>query len=209
VIANILEAVSHWIISVIEALHYFGVVLLIAIESACIPLPSEIILPFSGYLVSQGKFNLHIVAFLGAFGCVLGSLLAYYVGKYGGERLIRRYGKYILISPHDLEIATKWFQKYGQYAALFGRMLPIVRTFISLPAGIAKVEIKKFLAFTFLGSLPWCYFLVYIGQKLGENWASIRVYFHRFDYLIGALIVIGIVGYIYMHIRNNSNHKQK
>lgn len=208
-IANILELISHWIISVIETLHYFGVVLLMAIESACIPLPSEIILPFSGYLVAQGKFNLHIVAFLGAFGCVLGSAVAYYVGKFGGEKLIRKYGKYVLISPHDLEIATRWFQKYGQYAALFGRMLPIVRTFISLPAGIAKVEVKKFLTFTFIGSLPWCYVLVYAGQKLGENWASLRKYFHEFDYVIGAMILVGIIAYIYLHIRNNRKHKQK
>lgn len=206
-IANLLEAISHWIISVIGALHYFGVVLLMAIESACIPLPSEIIMPFSGYLVSQGKFNLHFVAFAGAFGCVLGSIVAYYVGKYGGEKLIRKYGKFILISPHDLDIATRWFQRYGQYAALIGRMLPIIRTFISLPAGIAKVEIKKFLAFTFIGSLPWCYVLAYIGQKLGENWASIRVYFHKFDYLIGILILIGAGAYIYLHIKNNHKHK--
>lgn len=207
-IANILEIISRWIISVIDTLGYFGVALLMAIESACIPLPSEIIMPFSGYLVSVGRFNIYLVTLMGAVGSVFGSLLAYYVGKSRGRKFIEKYGRYILISRHDLDLADRFFLKYGAAATFFGRMMPVVRTFISLPAGIARLEIKKFILFTFLGSLPWSYALALVGVKLGENWPKIRIYFHRFDYAIFIILILSLVWYVCRHLKNQKKHEE-
>jgi len=203
---HILEIIGSWIINVISHLGYFGVVLLMAIESANIPLPSEIIMPFSGYLVSTGQFNLWWVGFFGAVGCVFGGALSYWIGMIGGRPLIEKYGKYILISHHDLDMADRWFKKYGEITAFVGRLLPIVRTFISFPAGIAKMNFKKFLLYSFLGSLPFCIFLAWVGQKMGENWNSLKKYFHEFDLAIGLAIIAGIIWYVYRHIKNLRKH---
>ncbi|MCX6811206.1 MAG: DedA family protein, partial [Candidatus Berkelbacteria bacterium] len=137
-IHSILAAISGFIIATISTLGYGGIVLLMAIESACIPLPSEVIMPFSGFLVFDGRFNLWLIALAGAVGCVVGSVIAYWVGMYGGRPLIERYGKYILISHHDLDLADRWFNKHGDVAIFFSRLLPVVRTYISFPAGIAR-----------------------------------------------------------------------
>jgi membrane protein DedA with SNARE-associated domain len=199
---QIISILASFIIGGISALGYFGVALMMAIESACIPLPSEIIMPFAGYLVSKGQFTLFGAALAGAIGCVVGSVLAYWVGIYGGRKFIEKYGKYILISHHDLEIADRFFNKYGSGAIFFSRLLPVVRTFISLPAGIAKMNFTKFVIYTFLGSLPWCYGLAYIGKKLGDNWDTLGVYFHKFDAIIGILFIIMITWYIRRHLNN-------
>src|SRR4030042_438655 len=167
--STILSAIATWIMSVISALGYGGVILLMAIESANIPLPSEIIMPFSGFLVAQGQFNLWLVGLAGAIGCVIGSILSYWLGMVGGRPLIEKYGKYILISHHDLDLADSWFQKRGELTVFIGRLLPVIRTFISFPAGIAKMHFWRFVIYSFLGSLPWCLALAYVGQKMGEN----------------------------------------
>lgn len=172
-----------------------------AIESACIPLPSEIIMPFSGFLVYTGRFNIWLVSLSGAFGCVVGSAVAYWAGMVGGRPFVEKYGKYILISHHDLDLADRWFLKYGNFAVFFSRLLPIVRTFISLPAGIARVNFPKFITYTFLGSLPWCYALALFGFKLGENWKSIKYYFHKFDIVIGAIIILAAIFWIRRHFK--------
>lgn len=204
-ISAILAWLASFVISVISATGYAGIVLLMALESACIPIPSEVIMPFSGYLVSVGQFSLWAVVVWGAIGNLLGSLLAYWVGFYGGRRLIEKYGKYVLISGHDLAIADEWFKKYGQSAVFFSRLLPVVRTFISLPAGIAKMDFKKFCFYTFLGSLPWSLALAYVGLKAGENWDYLKIYFHRFDLIIGIILVGGITWWIRRHFKQKNN----
>lgn len=196
-VAVILSAVSAFIINVISSMGYAGVVILMAIESACIPLPSEIIMPFAGYLASQGQFSLIGLAFAGAFGCLLGSWLAYFVGYYGGRPLILNYGKYILITKHDLKSADKFFKKHGDEAIFISRLLPVVRTFISLPAGIARMNFTKFSIYSFLGSLPWCYALAWVGNKFGENWDSLKVYFHGADIIIGIILLAGIAWFFW------------
>jgi len=203
-IAWIIEVLASFIISVISWGGYPGVILLMAIESACIPLPSEIIMPFSGYLVFRGEFGLFWVGLAGAFGCVVGSVPAYYLGLYGGRPLIEKYGKYVLISHHDLDIADRWFERWGDWAIFFSRLLPVVRTFISFPAGVAKMNVPRFIVYTFVGSFPWCLGLAYIGMKLGENWDTLGVYFHKFDIFIGTVAVAGAGYYIWRHLKTKN-----
>ncbi len=202
-IARLLEILSGIIVAIISTLGYSGIVLLMAIESACIPLPSEIIMPFSGYLVSTGEMNLWVVAFAGAVGCVLGSLVAYWVGMKGGRPLIEKYGRYVLVSRHDLDLADRWFEKRGEIIVFVSRMLPAIRTFIAFPAGVARMNLKRFVIYTFAGSFPWCLGLAYVGQKLGEKWNkddTLKTWFHRFDFLIGIAAVLLIVWWVWRHL---------
>ncbi len=204
-IGKIIEILSGFIVAVISTLGYGGVVLLMAIESACIPLPSEVIMPFSGYLVYTGRFNLWLVAIAGAVGCVLGSLVAYWVGMYGGRPLIEKYGRYVLVSPHDLDLADRWFARYGEVIVFGSRLLPVVRTFIAFPAGVARMNVPRFIAYTFLGSLPWCLGLAYVGQLLGAQWDkndTLKIWFHRFDFLIGLIILLAVVWWVWRHIKH-------
>ena len=189
-LTSLVEMLGRFVIAVISQAGYPGIVLLMGIESACIPLPSEIIMPFSGYLVYTGRFKLAWVALAGAVGCNVGSLVAYYVGALGGRPLAEKYGRYVLVTRHDLELADRWFARYGDWAVFFARLLPVVRTFIALPAGVARMNFLRFNIYTFLGSLPWCLALAYAGLKLGERWTILRQYFHRFDTAILILIVI-------------------
>ncbi|OQX91134.1 MAG: alkaline phosphatase [Candidatus Coatesbacteria bacterium 4484_99] len=200
-IEGLIAPIVCWIINVISSLGYSGIVVLMTIESACIPLPSEIIMPFSGYLVHTGRFNLHLASISGAVGCAIGSVIAYVVGYFGGRPLIERYGRYILIRKHEMDRADRFFERFGSIAVFIARLLPIVRTFISLPAGISRMPFAKFLLYSFVGSIPWCYALVYAGRVLGENWLSIREILHDFDILIAILIVIGIVLFIIYRLR--------
>jgi len=205
-IAKIIEYLSGFIVATISTLGYSGIVLLMAIESACIPLPSEIIMPFSGYLVSTGQMNLWGVAVAGAVGCVLGSLVAYWVGMYGGRPVIEKYGRYILLSRHDLDLADRWFAKYGEIIVFVSRLLPAIRTFIAFPAGVARMNLTKFVIYTFAGSLPWCLGLAYAGQKLGEQWNKddrLKTWFHRFDFVIGILAVLAVSWWIWRHIKHS------
>jgi len=205
-IAKIITILSGFIVATISKMGYMGVVLLMAIESACIPLPSEIIMPFSGYLVSRGEMNLWGVGIAGAVGCVLGSLVAYWVGMYGGRPFIEKYGKYILLSRHDLDIADRWFAKYGEVIVFVSRLLPAIRTFIAFPAGVARMNLTRFVIYTFAGSLPWCLALAYVGQKLGEQWDkddTLKTWFHRFDFLIGIAGVLFVTWWIWRHIKHS------
>jgi membrane protein DedA with SNARE-associated domain len=204
-IAKLIEFLSGIIVAVISTLGYSGIVLLMAIESACIPLPSEIIMPFSGYLVSTGEMNIWLVGVAGAVGCVLGSLVAYWVGSKGGRPLIEKYGRYLLVSPHDLDLADRWFANYGEVIVFVSRLLPAVRTFIAFPAGVARMNLKRFVIYTFAGSLPWCLGLAYVGQKLGEKWNqddTLKTWFHRFDFLIGIVGVLLAGWWIWRHVRH-------
>lgn len=210
-IYEILAWLGAFIINTISDWGYLGVFILMALESACIPIPSEVIMPFSGFLVFAGKFSLWPVVIWGAIGNLAGSILAYFAGKYGGRPLIEKYGKYILISTRDLDWADSWFKKYGSASVLFARMLPIVRTFISFPAGVCRMPFGKFCVYTFLGALPWSFLMTYIGIVMGENWKSIEVYFRRFDWAIIIIVVAFASWWIYKKItpRHGSGQEEK
>ena len=198
---QIVAILAAWIMGVISSLAYSGVVLLMAIESACIPLPSEIIMPFAGFLVFKGEMTLWGVALAGAFGCVVGSIPAYYLGMYGGRPLVEKYGKWVLISAKDLNWADQAFAKHGEIIIFIGRLLPAVRTFIAFPAGVARMNMTKFISYTFVGSLIWCYLLALAGFKAGENWESLKVYFHEFHYVIAGAGLIFVVWYVRRHFK--------
>jgi len=197
----IIDALANFVTYIISHLGYPGVFLLMALESACIPIPSEFIMPFSGFLVATGQMNFWVVVLLGSFGNLAGSWLAWWVGHKGGRPLVEKYGKYILLSHHDLDVADRYFQKYGQNTVLFTRLVPIVRTFISLPAGISKMDFKKFSLYTFIGVIPFTAALTYAGIKLKENWAGLQPYFHKFDLIIAVGIAVFLVWYIIRHLK--------
>lgn len=199
---KLLAGIFLFIKSVIGVTGYAGISLLMAIESACIPLPSELIMPFAGYLVYEGSMNLFWAATAGAIGCNLGSLVAYEIGRYGGRPLVERYGRWILMGKRELEWADRFFSRWGEAAVFIGRLLPVIRTFIALPAGVARMPRGKFHAYTFLGSWPWCFALAYLGMKLGENWRSLGKYFHQFDAVIGAVLAACIVWFLWSHWQN-------
>ncbi|HEV7123477.1 MAG TPA: DedA family protein [Rhodanobacter sp.] len=200
-VAKLFSLLAAAIIGLITRSGYLGIVLLMAIESACIPLPSEVIMPFSGYLVFKGNLVLWLVAVAGAVGCVLGSLVAYAVGAWGGRRLVERYGKYLLVSRKDLDLADRWFREHGGIIVFVGRLLPVVRTFIAFPAGVARMPIWRFCLYTFLGSLIWCWLLAWIGLKLGQHWDILGAWFHRFDAAILAVLLIAAGLYVWRHVR--------
>jgi len=200
IIAIVVGFVTH----VISAGGYAGIVALMGIESACIPLPSEIIMTFTGYLVYLGRFNLLLAATAGAVGCNLGSVVAYWVGAKGGRPLVERYGRWVLMSHHDLDRMTHFFEKYGSITVLVGRLLPVVRTFIAFPAGIAKMPQGKFHIYTFVGSWPWCFVLAYVGMKLGQAWDTdprFHEWFHRFHLSVEIALVVGAVWFVWTHVR--------
>lgn len=199
---TILGPIILWIESTVTQMGPLGIVLLMAIESCNIPLPSEAILPFAGYLVSKGVFSIHTAAFAGALGCVLGSIPSYYIGYCGGRPFIEKYGKWFLISKKDIEIADKWEKKWGTMAFFICRMLPVVRTFISLPAGILKTNLPLFLIYTFIGSLIWSYLLVYVGIKFGEHIEKFKAIWHQFDIAIVLICVLLFGIYVYHHFKN-------
>jgi membrane protein DedA with SNARE-associated domain len=199
---KILALLFTFISATIAATGYAGLTLLMAIESACIPLPSELIMPFAGYLAFQGKLNLIWAATAGAVGCNLGSLVAYEIGAYGGRPLVERYGRWILMGRRELDLADRFFARWGYLAVFIARLMPVVRTFIALPAGISRMPRGRFHIYTFLGSWPWCFALGWFGMKLGENWRSLGAYFHKFDAVIGVILVVGIAWFIWSHWQN-------
>jgi membrane protein DedA with SNARE-associated domain len=200
---RIVAILSRFILATIQSGGYAGVAGLMAIESACIPLPSELIMPFAGFLASQGRFSIWGLGFFGAIGCVVGSTPAYYLGRYGGRPLIERYGKWLLLSSHDLDVADRLFARHGEPVVFVARLLPVVRTFIAFPAGVARMDMRRFVIYTFAGSFPWCLGLAYLGQKLGQHWQVLGKYFHRFDAAIGAAILIAIALYVWRHLRHS------
>ena len=198
----IIDILADVVVGTIDVLGYPGVFFLMLAESCGIPMPSEIIMPFSGFLVAEGKMNFWAVSFVGAFANLAGSLIAYWIGLKGGRALIEKWGKYILISKHDLDLADRWFLKFGNWTVFFGRLLPVVRTYISFPAGVAKMEMKRFSLYTFAGALPWSILFTWLGVKMGDNWEQIREKLHNFDLAIVVLIIIGIAWYIWRHIKH-------
>jgi membrane protein DedA with SNARE-associated domain len=202
---SVVELVSNFAIYIIQTMGYWGVFIGMTLESACIPIPSEIIMTFSGYVVWQGTTNMTLlgITLIGAVGNLIGSLIAYFVGLKGGRPFLEKYGKYIFISHSKLELADRWFERYGWEAVLISGMLPVIRTFISLPAGIANMDLKKFSLYTFIGSIPWSFALAYIGVQLGPNWEVIESYFHIMD--IGVFIgIVGLIIYLVLSYRSKS-----
>jgi membrane protein DedA with SNARE-associated domain len=197
-----MTAVSAWIVAVIAATGYGGIVLLMAIESACVPLPSEVTMPFSGYLVASGRFGLNLVAIAGAVGCLLGSGVGYYLGATGGRWILERYGRYLLIAPHELETAERFFERWGAPAVFFSRLLPVVRTFIAFPAGVARMRLLPFALYTLAGSYLWCLGLAYGGMQLGQHWSLLGPYFHRFDGLVAVGACAAGLWFIYNRVRS-------
>jgi membrane protein DedA with SNARE-associated domain len=203
-----IEHILSWLAGIITAVisggGYPGIALLMAIESACVPLPSEIIMPFAGYLVSTGRFGLYLAATAGALGCNLGSIVGYEIGKRGGRPLAMRYGRYLLIGPGELDAADRFFARFGGAAVLIGRLLPVIRSFIAFPAGVARMRLLPFHVYTFVGSWPWCFGLAWVGMKLGARWNSdprLKAAFHRADLGIAAVLVLLAGLYLWHRVR--------
>ena len=189
----IIATLASLITAVISATGTVGVALLMAIESACIPLPSEIIMPFAGYLASLGRFQLWELATAGAIGCNLGSALAYAIGSRGGRPAVERWGRRVLVTRRDIDWAERFFARFGGPTVFICRLLPVVRTFIALPAGIARMPLLPFHLYTFVGSWIWCYALAWVGARLGDQWdknPELRATFHKFDAVIVAVVVL-------------------
>jgi membrane protein DedA with SNARE-associated domain len=205
---KILAFLVHFVTRVIDSGGYAGIMALMGIESACIPLPSEIIMPFAGYLVYLQHLNLFWTATAGALGCNLGSVIAYWIGAKGGRPLVERYGRWVLMSKHDLDRMTGFFTKYGSITVLVGRLLPVVRTFIAFPAGIARMPQLRFHIYTFVGSWPWCLALAYAGMKLGESWndphSPFHQLFHRFHTVVIVLLIAAIVWFVWSHLQRRN-----
>jgi len=201
-VTNIIDILAQFVISTIDQIGYFGIFLLMLLESCGIPMPSEVIMPFSGFLVADGRMLFWLVVAMGTLGNLAGSLLAYWMGHKGGRPLIEKYGKYILISKRDLDLADNWFKKYGDFAVFFGRLLPIIRTYISFPAGIAKMDLKRFSLYTVLGALPWTALFAWLGIKMGNNWELIRTKLHNFDLAMAILVVLFIALYVWRHLKH-------
>jgi membrane protein DedA with SNARE-associated domain len=208
---GILEAMITKLIALLLGLSagtaYTVVFLLMALQSACIPIPSEVIMPFAGYKLGHGWMDLVILATVASLASNLGSIPAYYLGARGGRPMVERYGRFILLNRHDLDLADRFFAKFGSIAVLIGRMLPIVRTFIAFPAGIAKMNKVRFHIYTFIGSWPWCFVLAYIGMKLGDHWDSdprFKAVFHRFQLGVELVIVVGFVWFVWTHWKNRT-----
>jgi membrane protein DedA with SNARE-associated domain len=207
---RILAFLFQFITHVIDAGGYAGIVALLAINSACIPLPSEIVMPFSGYLVFLGRFNLYLVATAGAVGCNLGSAFAYWLGAKGGRPMVERYGKWVLMSHHDLDRMTWFFDKYGSIAVVLARMMPVVQTFIAFPAGIARMPRLRFHIYTSVGCWSWYFCLAYVGMKLGEKWQSdprFHEVFHRFHLAVEIAVLAGIVWFVWSHLNRGRQSK--
>ena len=201
---KIIAVLAGFIISVISTTGYGGIVILMAIESACIPLPSEIIMPFAGYLVSTGRFDLYMAATAGAIGCNVGSIFAYELGKRGGRAVVDRWGRYVLISHADLDRAERFFGRWGDLTVLICRLLPAVRSFIAFPAGVARMPLLRFHVYTFAGSWPWCFGLTWVGMKLGDQWRTdprLSGLLHQLDFLIVGLVLAGGIWFIWHRLK--------
>jgi membrane protein DedA with SNARE-associated domain len=184
---------------------YAMVFFLMAIQSACIPIPSEVIMPLAGAYLCHSQMDLIVVALLASFASNIGSLPAYWVGARGGRPMVLRYGSYLLLSHHDIDRVDGFFNRFGSLAVLLGRMLPIIRTFIAFPAGVAKMNQLKFHIYTFIGSFPWCYALAYIGMRLGASFNTnpeFKEVFHRFHLAVEAAIVVAFIYYVSSHWKN-------
>ena len=199
--------ITELLTSIITSYGYLAVFVLMTAESALIPIPSEVTMTFAGFLCGIGVLNIWVAILIGTIGNLTGSLLAFWLGRRMGEEwiriAIRKWGKWVLIHEKDFDTSLRWFEKYGQGITFGSRLLPIVRTFISLPAGISKMDAKKFAIYTFVGSFLWSGILAYLGLKLGQNWTTVEPFFRKFQFVIIGLFVMAAVAYIYKHLKKN------
>ena len=196
------EKIIALLVSLIGSGGYSSVIVLMAIQSACIPIPSEVIMPLAGVALAHSQLQLILLATVASLASNLGSIPAYWVGARGGRPMVERYGRWMLLSRRDLDRVDFFFAKYGSITVLVGRMLPIVRTFIAFPAGVAKMSQTRFHIYTFIGSWPWCYVLAYVGFRLGASWNSnpqFKAIFHRFHLGVEVVLVAGFVWFVVSH----------
>lgn len=201
----VLEALFMTVVWVLAKFGYWGIALGMALESACIPLPSEIVLPFGGFLAATGRITLTEAVMAGQLGGLAGSIAAYLAGRYGGRRLLERYGKYLLISRKEIDWADRWFEGRGELTVFVARLLPGIRTFISLPAGIAGMNFGRFLFYSFLGMLPWSFAFTWAGYRLGQNWNQVREYLHRFDLVIIAVLLSAVAWFVWHKLKSRAD----
>jgi len=203
----VLETILNFILAVISKVGYLGIFFLMLLQSFNVPIPSEITMPFAGFLVQGGRFNFWLVVLIGAFANLIGATLSYYLASSLGRSELRsRYRIFnILISDRNLELAEVWFKKYGSFSVFFSRLVPVVSTFISFPAGLARMNLKIFSIFTFVGSFIWCLFLTYLGFVFGENWRVLQIYFRKFDFLILILILFAVIWWLARHFKNQKS----
>jgi membrane protein DedA with SNARE-associated domain len=199
------EKIIALLVGLIASGGYTSVVLLMAIQSACIPIPSEVIMPLAGYALAHTQLDLIVLATVASLASNLGSIPAYWVGARGGRPMVERYGSFMLLSRRDLDLVDRFFDRYGSITVLIGRMLPIIRTFIAFPAGVAKMNQLRFHIYTFIGSWPWCYALAYVGMKLGATWNTdprFKEIFHRFHVAVELVLVAGFLWFVISHWKN-------
>jgi membrane protein DedA with SNARE-associated domain len=201
-LTDLLAQISIFAINTISSLGYFGIYVLMILESMVIPIPSELVMPFAGFLAADGTFNFWLVVLFSTLGSITGSLISYYIGKYGGEKIVLKYGKYMFLDVHDLKKTEKWFKKSGEKTIFIGRLIPVVRHLISIPAGIGKMDIKKFCIYTVLGAALWNFILTYLGYVLGKNWDKVRHYTEPISIIVAILLMGVFVYFIYRHIKN-------
>jgi len=195
----IAEFLIAYITAIIHKIGYFGIFILMVLESMIAPVPSEAVMPFAGFLVYSGKFNLFLTILASSIGSIIGSLLSYYIGFYGGRPFVMKLGRYLFLEEAQLDFTINFFKKYGAITIFISRFIPVVRHLISIPAGVGRMGIKKFVFYTLAGATLWNSFLIYVGMKLGENWQSISKYTEQLDILILVLIILAVIYYVYMH----------
>ena len=195
------------LIDMVGSTGYAGIFVLMAMESAVLPIPSEVVMPFAGFLVYKGILDLTLVTIISSLANLFGSLVAYFIGKSVGRAAILKYGKYVLLKEHHLQFSEKWFGKYGDKMIFFSRLMPVVRTVISLPAGIAKMDLKKFVIYTFVGSVPWNFALTYLGFTLGKNWDSVHSFYRQYEILIFAALAVFVIYFILHHRKHKKMEK--
>lgn len=199
-LSQLLELLVSIVTSLTNTFGHWGVFIGMLLESSCIPLPSEVIMLFGGFLAAQGTLDFWGVVWAGVLGNVTGFVITYWVGANGGRAFLRKYGKYILFNNGHLNKAERWFSCHGDWAVFFGRNLPVIRTFISLPAGVARMDFKRFLTFTFIGCIPWNIALTYLGLKLGQNWQSVEPYFRPVSYAVLIAIILAATRFFFKNV---------
>ncbi len=208
VLTDVLAAIGAFAVDTISAIGYFGVFLLMAMESMVIPIPAELVMPFAGFLVSQGRFGMAGVFASSALGSLFGSFLSYAMGRYGGNRFVIHFGKYLLVDLEDLKKTEDWFARKGEKTIFIGRLIPVVRHLISIPAGIGRMHKSKFAVYTFLGAGLWNMLLAWLGYILGQNWRTIRHYTEPVSIAVVALLAAGFVYFVYHHVLRKTRRKQ-
>ena len=207
-LSEILNYIGGLAVTVISYLGYFGVFVLMMLESMVAPVPSELVMPFAGFLAATGRFSFALVVLFSSLGSIVGSLLSYYIGKYGGNKVVVHFGKYLLLDLEDLEKTEKWFAKKGDKTVLISRFIPVVRHLISIPAGIGKMNIKKFVVYTLIGATIWNTFLAYLGYVLGQNWNEVKHYSEYISIPAAILILLGAAYFVYRHVHDKRKERK-